>query len=102
MESRFHFVRDSTSSIRSSVKIMLTPLLQKEDIEVTLLPAGHCPGSVMYVLFSILSVSAGRFLCREPTKFSIKTMLVDAVASWVIPAILTELLGLPELTRGQN
>lgn len=61
VESCFHCVRESTSSICSSVKIMLTPLLQKEDIEVTLLPAGHCPGSVMYVLFSILSVSVGRF-----------------------------------------
>ncbi|XP_064360909.1 protein artemis isoform X3 [Dromaius novaehollandiae] len=29
---------------------------EKEDIEVTLLPAGHCPGSVMYVL-STLQVS---------------------------------------------
>lgn len=29
-------------------------------------------------------------------------MAVDAVDSWVIPDILTELLGLPEITRGQN
>lgn len=43
----------STGSTYYSLKIMLTPLFQKEDVVVTLLPAGHCPGSVMYVLSTL-------------------------------------------------
>lgn len=57
----FHCVSESTHSICYSVKVMPTHLLQKEDVEVTLLPAGHCPGSVMYVL-SILYMSLLRNL----------------------------------------
>ncbi|XP_062437195.1 protein artemis isoform X1 [Rhea pennata] len=42
---------------------------EKEDIEVTLLPAGHCPGSVMYVPSMLQMSLLGNPSCNSLNKF---------------------------------